>query len=472
MNQGASREAVAVWDQVLEQVPEYGEGYLHRAVSLLGSGETFILEELLDRLERALSDLDLSISLSPHPSGDNYYYRARVFEMMGFEQLYRVDQDFLLELALENLRTANVLGPRTAFSLRKEAFLLIALGRCDEGLERARELLSTANPSDVPTVAGLHSALASGYLCKGEAQTALHEMDWTLAREWSVERRWRRSIILFNLGRLDDALEELNWVLHQEPTSYGYRYHLRALIEFDLGNPEQAAQDLETGARYTWGRSGLYAYVSGLLALDQANTQVGVEALRLAEASLVRENGPILDRIRGDLQDLGVEALVLAPSVPISSTPIPTFLPTTTPRPLQGVAATPDGTITYRAEYGTGALLLAPGEYPAYRFEPVVSVQGIVQRLIIFVLPPSLYPEPNLTIQVSLWTAEGTWGMIDQVRWGENEAESPARYVLPAGDVLIAIRNWGDEMVSIGNIAVRIETLMPDGTTRHYGWPN
>jgi hypothetical protein len=244
------------------------------------------------------------------------------------------------------------------------------------------------------------------------------------------------------------------------------------LIEFDLGNPEQAAQDLETGARYTWGRSGLYAYVSGLLALDQANTQVGVEALRLAEASLVRENGPILDRIRGDLQDLGVEALVLAPSVPISSTPIPTFLPTTTPRPLQGVAATPDGTITYRAEYGTGALLLAPGEYPAYRFEPVVSVQGIVQRLIIFVLPPSLYPEPNLTIQVSLWTAEGTWGMIDQVRWGENEAESPARYVLPAGDVLIAIRNWGDEMVSIGNIAVRIETLMPDGTTRHYGWPN
>jgi tetratricopeptide (TPR) repeat protein len=356
--------------------------------------------------------------------------------------------------------------------LRKEAFLLIAMGRCDEGLKRARELLATADPSDVPTVAGLHSALSNGYLCKGQVHDALYEMNWTLAREWSVERRWRRSILLYNLGRLDEALEELDWVIQQEPTIYGYRYHLRALIEFDRGNPEQAAQDLETGARYTWSRSGLYAYVSALLALERGDTQAGVEALRLAEASLVRENGPILDRARGDLQELGVEPLVLTPSVPIRSTPIPTSLPTTTPRPLLGVAATPDGTISYRAEDGTGALLLAAGEYPAYRFEPAVVVQGVVHRLIIFVLPPSLNPEPNPTLQVYLWTAEGTWGMIDQVQWGENEARSPAQYVLPAGDVLIAVRNWGDEMISIGNIAVRVETLMPDGTTRHYGWPN
>src|SRR3990172_86534 len=228
--------AMPLWDSILARVPEYGDGYLQRLICRRRSQSAVSPGQYLALISAIIEDADASIALDPTANGDNYFYRSITYQELGREQIYRVDQDANLEIAFENLRVANAIGPRTDYSLRMESFVLYALGRCDEGLARANELMAQSDLTQVPVYAGLHSALASGYLCKGRLDQALKEMDTTLAAEYSAGRMFTRAVILYNLGRPTDALNQLEEVYQLEPSGNGYRRYLEALIHFDMGD--------------------------------------------------------------------------------------------------------------------------------------------------------------------------------------------------------------------------------------------
>jgi hypothetical protein len=101
-----------MWDDVLAQVPEYGDGYYWRALgrSLAANGVGYLDRYIQDNLD-ALADLDTALELVPAADGRNYRRRHVILtDLMGVTP-YRVNEDSLLELALENLQTALAIGP-------------------------------------------------------------------------------------------------------------------------------------------------------------------------------------------------------------------------------------------------------------------------------------------------------------------------------------------------------------------------
>lgn len=323
MAEGDCEQVLPLWDEVVLQLPEYAEAYYQRAIcSLQLASDQRLLEAYRELLNDALADLDRAIALGP-ASGDYYLARGQVFDRLAGIETFRVDMDALLELALENFRVANRMGTSDAFSERVEPFLLFDLGRCEEGLALTEQLLAATDPSEGPS-AGLNTALAEGYLCAGRLDLALQHIDVALEVQPSLERAWIRAVVLYDMGRPGEALSQLDAMVAEAPDDMGYRYYLRALIHYERGDLGSAQTDLVIGSSQTWGDRGLIAYIQGRLALDEGDEEAGLEKIRYAEATLTREYGSLLDRLRLEVAQLGMTLLSPTPSIAFDPTPIPT----------------------------------------------------------------------------------------------------------------------------------------------------
>jgi tetratricopeptide (TPR) repeat protein len=138
-----------------------------------------------------------------------------------------------------------------------------------------------------------------------------------------ISKTYTKTAYLYQLERLEEALAVISESLESKPEFQGYRYYLRALIYYDMGETDLARADLETGSYYTWERSALYAYVSGKMALEEGQRDAGIAQLQLAEASLDHNFSLLRMRIIEELAQLGAEPLSITPSITIASTPIP-----------------------------------------------------------------------------------------------------------------------------------------------------
>ena len=463
--------AMPLWDSILARVPEYGDGYLQRLICRRRSHSAVSPGQYLALISAIIEDADASIALDPTANGDNYFYRSITYQELGREQIYRVDQDANLQIAFENLRVANAIGPRTDYSLRMESFVLYALGRCDEGLARANELMAQSDLTQVPVYAGLHSALASGYLCKGRLDQALKEMDTTLAAEYSAGRMFTRAVILYNLGRPTDALNQLEEVYQLEPSGNGYRRYLEALIHFEMGDSTAAHEALDIGAGNTWSHYGLYSYVLGKEALATGDHERGIELISLAHATLLRDYGPLLKRIESELSQLGGPFPTPTSSLPQSGTPMPTLTPTVTPRAPLPTASNLQPLIVVDASTGTGPRVLRSGDYPVFRFQLPDRIEGTVTSVMVQLIPlQSESPSPP-ELQLMFLAPGGGWAQpLNPTDPDAVEIPDPLRFLTEYGDLTVAIRNWGDRDVFLRNIALTIRTVLSSGATATYGW--
>jgi len=285
MQQGEFAQAIPLWDHVLDVLPEYGPAYSHRARAYLAlTDNQRVLSEYEGYSAQAIRDLDRAIELDLS-AGDDYYQRYLAYGNLASIQTYRVQSDMFLDSALDNLRIANQLGGGDDLSARWVAFILANLGRCDEALSHTNQLILARGPS-APASAGLNTALAKAYLCNGDVAQALQHIELAMHLRPSTDRRWIRSIILYNLGRLREAQGDIDSWIDADPYYSGYRYYLRALIQFELGDTEAARSDLEFGAGQTWGMYGLASYVRGLLARPAGDAGQAVEHLLMAEATI------------------------------------------------------------------------------------------------------------------------------------------------------------------------------------------
>ncbi len=314
--------AVMYLDNVIAAVPDHDEAYYLRATCYLElTNNQRIHTEYIGYVKRALGDLDQAIAIDP-AKGDYYLARFRVYEMLAAEEQYRVDYDHLEEIALANLRKANALGNSDEISPRYVPYVLFKLGRCEEGLAETQQLIAAQKPGDPPS-AGLNTMLADGYLCQGQLEKALEHIDLARKIKPSEDRDWMKLIILYNLGRLDAALAQLNASINEFPYYGGHRYFLRALIYADQGKLALAKADLESGWGQTWYHWGLFSYAQAKLALKQGDRSTGLKQLQYAEATMSWIYGPLVKRVQQELVQYNVKPLARTPSVTITVTPIP-----------------------------------------------------------------------------------------------------------------------------------------------------
>jgi tetratricopeptide (TPR) repeat protein len=461
-------EAVLAWDRVRERVPEFGEGHYYRARCYLGFWENQrFAEEAFANLEAALSDLDQAIALGPFVPGEYFLERANVFDDLAAMMDFRIDATPLRQLAVENLQMAIALGVTEAAN--DLPLFMIASGDCRGGILEAQRLVEARGLGQSPS-GTLNTALALGYLCQGQPAMALHHIDVARSVNDTPIRRWDRAVILYHLGRSREALTELDELIAENPDYAGYRYYLRALIHYEEGQIEQALEDLQIGSSNTWSRHSLYPYVWARIELDAGDREVAVDLLRQAEASDSGWYGPMVDRYRRELADLGGEPLEVTPQFTVPSTPIPTAIPTITPRWLGVLVPTPEGLWTVDLASGTGPIALAPGRGLVIRFQPARSLSyDDVVRLTIHLLAQRRASEP--TLQVHPWVyLNGGWAQVESPQWGENDVLNPDRYVIPRGDFILDVHNWGTETIYLDNVAVTLEVRGWNGAPAIYGW--
>ena len=209
-------EAVTVLDKAVTLAPGYAEAYFQRARAYSGLLlNNRFHDEYIDYVHRALADVNQAIALDP-TIGDYYYFRYTFDEDLAVDAPYRVDYTALETIALENVRIANQLGNTQPDSERIPALILPNLGRCDEGLAEAQQLIDARGPKAPPS-AGLQTALAQGYLCKGQLDAALEHINLAIQAHPTSDRTLAKITILYNLGRLDEALSLLNDDINDYP---------------------------------------------------------------------------------------------------------------------------------------------------------------------------------------------------------------------------------------------------------------
>ena len=469
MEAGEPAQAIPMWDHVVEVLPDYAPAYSQRARAYLELTENQrFLGEFESYVLQAIRDLDSAIELDPL-TGPDYLQRSNAYHDLAAIQIYGAQADPLLEVALENLRIANQLGSGYDLSYRTVAFTLLDLGRCDEALEHASRLILARGPLAPPS-AGLNTALALGYLCEGDAGRALEHLDLAIRLYPTDERRWSRAIVLYNLGRLPEARAEIDAWAAERPYYWGYRYYLRALINFEMGDVEAARADLDLGSGQTWEAYGLAAYVRGLLALHAGEMETAVEQLRLAEATTRRQYGPLLDRIRAELLNLGAQPLAPTALTQIDTTPIPTPGLISTQPPFGAVPMpTPTLPMNYAPmDEGSPWYQVDPGYSIYVSYEPPQPLQySAVESLTLFL--QSEPPDASADLSLRIWSPVDGSERYLYLEGGSYPVDFPHFYVSSQGQVIAAMVYPQGEHSIAARMGISLVVRLPDGELKTLG---
>jgi tetratricopeptide (TPR) repeat protein len=476
MFQGSHAEAILAWDKALEIVPDYAEGHYQRGqsyLSLLQNQRS--QEEFMLYLSRAGEDFDKAIELAPYHKGDYYYGRFKYYDALASNQPTRADYLHLEQIALDNLLIANRLGNFQKDSETKLALVYIAVGKCDEGIEQANRLIAETNEPSVDII----GSLAIGYLCKNDLPKALEYMDQVVKIVDNCFSRFDRARILYAMGRLNDALVDLDYTLAKDPNYCGIRYYLRGLIYAEKGELDKAQDDLYFGIGQTWERGGLLSYAQGKIALAQGDKGSAIQYFQDAETTYSIHD-PILTKIQNDLAALGASSIEVTPSFPfVTAIPKPTALltPRPTSSPVSSVPTppfTPDPIVQFAnildIEKTIGPITVGLNFDGLWRFQPAQSLDHReVQKLSVWVISSDTVQ--RLPRQLFVWNFRNNmWGGVDELKWGENRLEFQNEYVSPDGDVIVHFFNQDNTLeTTIDTLGITLIIQRTDGSVEVHG---
>ena len=488
MSQGKHAEAILLLDQVIQSAPELDEPYFLRAASyhsLMKQQRSQL--EYQDYLDKALADIDKAIAIRPD-NGNYYMLREYILVNLAGMQNNQVDGQRVSGYALENAGAALSLGATLdEYPDRIYVIQLIYANRCEEAVQQLQEMINRTDPND-QSIGGLYHTQSQAYICLGQIDKAIKMVDKSMFNKINMEWKYElKARYLYQAGRGDEALQLLNQLIEQKPSYDGWRYYLRALVYQEMGEREKAEEDLMMGAGNTWGRVGLYSYVQGKVALEDGNVEEGIAMLQQAEATLDILFTPLRKRIQAELEQLGAKPLEITPSVMLDATSIPTMQARPTARPLQTpvlldtppvtITPTPGISLPYNVDEaiivdlatGTGKLSLLPGDYPLLRFQPAELIPVKQVKSLVVHLIPTSGETTNPYIQIYFWVPRGGGWQYIAPTWGDNSIDRPKDYVLPDGDIFLAIRNWGSETVVLDNVMLTLVVETLDGAIKTYG---
>lgn len=311
--------AVSSWTQALEIVPEYIDAYYKRGAAYFYLTQSQRAKSEYDfYLQLAIKDFDQAIYLDSNVA-DYYIMRGRAYNSWAFQQSSRADFQRLEKIALENFLYSEQIPHQEVWNNMETNLYrtMVKTGNCKSAITKVSELLrNRAEPSP-----GLHAVLSDAYYCIGNLEKALEHKDEAIKLASSSVCLCERAIVLYGLGRQDEAMATIEESLSHQPYYNGDRYYFRALIYADRGNLNQAQKDLEFGMTQTWVRGGLLSYVQGKIALAQNRKEDALFFFQEAEATYLEE-GPMLEKIRKDLIDLGGTPRDVQ-AAPFPITPVP-----------------------------------------------------------------------------------------------------------------------------------------------------
>jgi tetratricopeptide (TPR) repeat protein len=449
--------SVLAWDEILRTAPDYAPGYYWRGKSYFNmTFDQRYLDEYGEYVRLGLQDADRAIQLDAD-TGDYYFLRAQLYVSLAAMEDFRSTYELYSRVASENTKRALAAGvsdPAASVVLPAQ---LLAAGRCQESLAEARRQLAALRPSDPPRATFL-TGIANAHLCLGNYTQALTYIDQALAVSENRDRRFLRAEILYGLGRLPESLAALDALISARPDYSGRRYYIRALVRYDMGEPELAQADLEMGYRNTWGQFADAALLRGLLARDAGDTQLAIEELQMAEATIPAYAHPSLQRARSELARLRAQPMDQGIQFLVEPTSMPTPTPGTDSQPI--ITAPAATQVDY--SMGAGELDLAPGGYLTFRFsDPTPRDVSGADWLTIWVLPVSAVPIEGLDIVV--WMPSDNLWTVFHYKDDLIEPGDPGRFVLPSGDVIIAAYA-GTERVRLSGIMVSAGPVLADGS--------
>ena len=474
--QGNSAEAILSWGKVIEIIPEWPEGYYNRGreyLNLLTNQRS--QEEFLYYLSLAGNDFDKAIELDPYSKGSYYYARFRYYDALASNQTTRADTDYLENIALDNLLMANRLGSYEEGSDVKVALVYASVGRCDDVLDQANRLISE---SDEPTI-DMIGSLSRGYFCKGDLENALKYMDQVVSLVDGCQSRFDRARIFYVMGRLDDALADLDATISQSPYYCGIRYYMRGLIYAEKGELDKAQEDLSFGMGQTWERGGLLSYAQGKIALARSDKESAVQYFQDAELTYTIHD-PIYQMMLDDLSRLGASPLESTVSfAPVTPIPTPTLQPTLRPTssPIASIPTpffTPDPMLQHALivdlEEAIGPIKIGWNSSSLWRFQPAQSLDHReVKSLSVWLI--SSDTSQRLPRQLLVWNFRtNMWGSIDELQWGENRAGYQNDLVSQDGDVIIYLVNQDNTLeATVDTLGITLVLQRTDGSVEVHG---
>jgi tetratricopeptide (TPR) repeat protein len=321
-------------------------------------------------------------------------------------------------------------------------------------------------------------SLSRAYFCKNDLPNALKYMSDVVSRVDGCASRFDRARIYYAMGKLDDALTDLDFTIAKSPNYCGIRYYLRGLIYAEKGDLEKAQDDLSFGSGQTWERGGLLSYAEAKIALAQGDKESAIQFLQEAE-STYSMNDPIYTKMREDLIALGGEPVAF--DAPLIATVIPTPTALLTPRPtsspdpsLPTPAFTPDPALEYATvldiEKPIEPVKIGWGFSVLWHLQPAQSLDHReVQRLSVWLI--SSDETQRLPRQISLWNFRSNmWGGNNDLHWGENRINFPNEYVSPDGDVYVRFESDDDTLeTTIDTFGITLVLQRTDGSIEVHG---
>jgi tetratricopeptide (TPR) repeat protein len=500
---GQNDICIQKYDELLAQMPNWANGNFYRAVCKRRLAEkSHSLVEYRDLIVSGISDVDKAISIDPEIG---WYYAEHSYQYYDLIEVYENSpaDDALLQIALDNIQTSVRMGDYDENSQAKIPLYLIQLGRCQEGVDEAKRQIASFPVNQTPVI-DLYDYLAQGYQCLGDYTKANQTINQRLKINKNCKPYMLQTSILIGLGQKNKALETIDRCINEYPSFGGYRYYLRSLLHWDRGEKDLARADNITGYGYTWYHGGLFAYMAGLILIDEGEQEAGLEFLKYAESSAREFEGPWLKkRIRASLASLNIPqqnptpaaTFVVTPIVfenlsksvnptqistmSISEPEIPTqtplsFIPPTEVPTQSGIVQSDSPNPESYEEAkpvdfntGTGSMNLEPQTRVLYHFIPSQPIPVNTAREIHFNLFPKIVGNP--TIQVSLWTKEGNWHVMNP-KWGDNLVEFPSIYISSIGDTYMMIRNYSpSKSVHFDNASLLVTAELTDGEIKTYG---
>lgn len=175
-------------------------------------------------------------------------------------------------------------------------------------------------------------------------------------------------------------------------------------------------------------------------------------------------------------------------SAAVSLSTIPTWTPTAsaTPKPTRP-PATPTSAFTptfqpptpdalpdeqtaqnFDLAFGTELIVIQPGSYFVMRFdaEPDFNLETI-GALVFHAVAADPTASPTLELYL-LDVLEGGW-KASIVNWGDNAILNPGQYVSQGGTIIGALRNWGEEPMTLNNAGFTFAAIDADGAEIYYG---
>ena len=446
-------EAIETWNKAIRLAPEDHAALYGRAFSYLRLTRGLRDRDLvIEYSQSALDDAQRALALSPELDGYYFLARAWAFENLGSAAFKRVDRDRLNEVALENTLVGLALPHSDPLAAYAPAGLLLRLGRCDEALREIDRVEQERGAGLAPSpTLSYYQGMAR--LCTGQYRQALDALVEAGTASAECEYDYQQAVALYLLGRTDEALRKLSALITGCPDYDGYRYYLRALIRYELGDTAGALDDLRQGALSTWDLFGLKAYIEARILDDEGKRQEARDLMQQAELSFERTRGPFLDRIQRELVALGGQPLAATPLPSPPATPLPTLPPD---------HPTPPPAVRVLHNRSSGALELAPGETVMLHFRgPAEFTYQEVRALAVHLLPPGESAEPVLGMELFDPSLQ-TWEEFEP-SWGSNPISDSGRFLDGAGDLFVRLRNPARERVAIGDVGLELAVIDASG---------